>query len=266
MTIEAAGDRLFEIDSLLGLTVVSALDAEYRRSEVASQLRKQLFEFADQNQPHRVIVNLEAIHLQMVFSTFLGAILNFSRHIQPDGGQAALCNLTDALRESMAIVDPQQRMFRVFDTLGQAWDWLRSLDAALMSQREHMTDDADSPLFESGKIRGVFVLTLQDAEYIRQEVCDALRRQLGELITEHRPTRVIVNFEQIRVPNLYSRFAGVVMNFQSKCLKPIGGNTALCNMPAIVRETFRVYDPDQKLLRLCDTLGQAYDWLRSLDG
>ncbi len=118
-----------------------------------------------------------------------------------------------------------------------------------------MTDA--NPLYQSEKLGDVTIVTLLPSDFFDQQTIAAAKRELVALLKAENPARLIVRFKNVE--RFSSDFIRVLVLLREHILgNHPDGETKLCELQSQHRVIFKVFDPQQKLFKLYDTVKDAF--------
>ena len=118
-----------------------------------------------------------------------------------------------------------------------------------------MTDA--NPIFQSENLGDVTIVTLLPSDFFDQQTIAAAKRELTAFVKAENPAKLIVRFTN--VARFSSDFVRVLVMLREhiRANHP-HGEIRLCELQAQLRTVFKVFDPQQKLFKLDDTVKDAY--------
>ncbi len=114
-----------------------------------------------------------------------------------------------------------------------------------------------NPIFQSENLGGVNIVTLLPSDFFDQQTIAAARRELAAFSKTQNPARLIVRFTNVE--RFSSDFIRVLVMLREHILaNHPGGEMKLCEVQSQLRTVFKVFDPQQKLFKLYDTVKDAF--------
>lgn len=114
-----------------------------------------------------------------------------------------------------------------------------------------------NPIFQSETLGGVTIVTLLPSDFFDQQTIAAARRELAAFSKAVNPARLILRFTNVE--RFSSDFIRVLVMLREYILaNHPDGEMKLCEVPSQLRTVFKVFDPQQKLFKLYDTVKDAF--------
>jgi anti-anti-sigma regulatory factor len=118
-----------------------------------------------------------------------------------------------------------------------------------------MTDE--NPIFQSENLGDVTIVTLLPSDFFDQQTIAAARRELTAFWKAENPAKMVLRFTNVqRFSSDFVRVL-VILREHLRANHP-AGELKLCELQAQLRVVFKVFDPQQKLFKLYDTVKDAY--------
>ena len=118
-----------------------------------------------------------------------------------------------------------------------------------------MTDA--NPIFQSETLGDVTIVKLLPSDFFDQQTIAAAKRELAAFVKTENPAKLIVRFTNVE--RFSSDFIRVLVILREHILaNHPDGETKLCELQPQHRVIFKVFDPEQKLFKLYDTVKNAF--------
>lgn len=118
-----------------------------------------------------------------------------------------------------------------------------------------MTDA--NPIFQSENLGDVTIVTLLPSDFFDQQTIAAAKRELTAFVKAENPAKMIMRFTNVQ--RFSSDFVRVLVILREHLrANHKAGEIKLCELQTQHRVVFKVFDPQQRLFELCDTVKDAY--------
>ena len=116
---------------------------------------------------------------------------------------------------------------------------------------------AANPIFQSEKLGDVTIVTLLPPDFFDQQTIAIAKRELTAFVRAENPAKLIVRFTNVE--RFSSDFIRVLVILREHILaNHPDGETKLCELQSQHRVIFKVFDPQQMLFKLYDTVKDAF--------
>lgn len=113
------------------------------------------------------------------------------------------------------------------------------------------------PIFQSENLGDVTIVTLLPSDLFDQQTIATAKRELAAFVKKENPAKLIVRYTNVeRFSSDFIRVL-VILREHIRANHP-DGELKLCELQPQHRVIFKVFDPQQKLFRLYDTVKDAY--------
>ena len=114
-----------------------------------------------------------------------------------------------------------------------------------------------NPTYQSEKLGDVTIVTLLASDFFDQQTIAVAKRELAALLKAENPAKLIVRFTNVE--RFSSDFIRVLVLLREHILgNHPEGETKLCELQEQHRVIFKVFDPQQRLFKLYDTVKDAF--------
>lgn len=110
--------RHFEIQQVGDISVLALRDPKLFDSLIVSELQDELFAFADDTKPSKVVINFA--NVSNCSTAVINSLLRLKKKLLPAGGKLRLCGMRETIREA----------YRMLNLDGTVFD-IRAVDDAL---------------------------------------------------------------------------------------------------------------------------------------
>lgn len=112
------GYRLIATEARGGATVVSVLEPQLTTHVVAEMLESELLHVVHELRPAIFVLDFEQV--RMISSATIGVLLRVRQRLLEQGGQLRLCRVNVPISEVYRVLNLDQNLLLVFDTVEQA--------------------------------------------------------------------------------------------------------------------------------------------------
>ncbi len=109
------------VEHIGDVTVVTLKPEDFFDQQTISVVKGELLALAKSEQPVKLILSF--INVQRFSSAFVGALVSLRDHLRfhHPAAEAKLCDLLATHREIFRLIDPQQTLFKLYDTVAAAF-------------------------------------------------------------------------------------------------------------------------------------------------
>jgi anti-anti-sigma regulatory factor len=109
------------VEHIGDVIVVTLKPDDFFDQQTISTAKRELLDLVKTEQPTRMIISFQ--NVQRFSSAFVGALVSLREHLRFHHPEAELklCNLQPAHREVFRLVDPHQSLFKLYETVADAF-------------------------------------------------------------------------------------------------------------------------------------------------
>jgi anti-anti-sigma factor len=116
--VTAMSFQHFELEQDGAIAVITLTDLELLDHLLAHEMQDELFAFAENEKPQRLIVNFQ--HVRRCSTEIINAMLRTRKRVASAGGDMRLCCMQKNIRDVFRMLNLEGNVFEIFDTLDEA--------------------------------------------------------------------------------------------------------------------------------------------------